>query len=230
MIKAVIFDVDGTLIDSVEDHAKAWVWAFARHGHNISLEELKGQIGKAADQLMPEYLTPEQMESYGKKLEEDRQMFFKDEYYQGLKAFPLVRDLFQRIIDSGKQIVLASSAKEDELEHYEELANVKDLIGKSTSADDAERSKPHPDIFHAALAKLDGVDADEVIVVGDTPWDAIASVKAGLPIIGLLCGGYDEEKLREAGCMAIYAHPADLLAQLDESPIMKSASPEKKGS
>ena len=109
----------------------------------------------------------------------------------------------------------------DELEHYEELANIKDLIGASTSADDAERSKPHPDIFHAALGKIDGIDAADVIVVGDTPWDAIASGKAGLPIIGFLCGGYDEEKLREAGCMAIYANPADLLAHLDESPIMK---------
>ena len=221
MIKAVIFDVDGTLIDSVEDHAKAWVWAFARHGHNISLEEMKSQIGKAADQLMPEYLSPEQVESYGEKLEEDRQMFFKDEYYHGLKAFPMVRELFEKIIDSGKKIVLASSAKGDELEHYEGLANVKDLIGASTSADDAERSKPHPDIFHAALSKLDGIDAADVIVVGDTPWDAIASGKAGLPIIGLLCGGYDDEKLREAGCMATYANPADLLAKLDESPIMK---------
>ena len=221
MIKAVIFDVDGTLIDSVDVHAKAWVWAFARHGHDISLEQMKGQIGKAADQLMPEYLTPEQLESYGKQLEDDRQMFFKDEYYHDLKAFPKVRELFERIVESGKKIVLASSAKGDELEHYEEIANIKDLIGASTSSDDAERSKPHPDIFHAAVSKLDGVDRSETIVVGDTPWDAIASGRAGLPVIGLLCGGYDEEALRKAGCIAVYVNPADLLAQLDESPIMK---------
>ena len=221
MIKAVIFDVDGTLIDSVEVHAKAWVWAFARHGHDIPLEKMQRQIGKAADQLMPEFLTSEQIASYGKKLEDDRQMFFKDEYYQHLKAFPLVRDLFERIIDAGKKIVLASSAKKDEIEHYEELANVKDLIGASTSADDAERSKPHPDIFQAALEKLDGIDPADVIVVGDTPWDAIASTKAGLAVVGLLCGGYDEESLREAGCMATYANPADLLAHLDDSPLMR---------
>ena len=219
MIKAVIFDVDGTLIDSVEVHAKAWVWAFARHGHDIPLDELKGQIGKGADQLMPEYLSPEQMEKYGKKLEEDRQMFFKEEYYTHLKAFPMVRELFERIIADGKKIVLASSAKADELEHYEQLANIQDLIGASTSADDAEKSKPHPDIFHAALEKLEGIGPDEAIVVGDTPWDAIAAGKAGLKTVGLLCGDVAEEKLREAGCVAIYANPGDLLAHYDQSPL-----------
>lgn len=219
MIKAVIFDVDGTLIDSVEDHAKAWVWAFARHGHDIPLADLKAQIGKGADQLMPEYLTPEQLEKYGKQLEQDRQMFFKDEYYHHLKPFPHVRELFERILADGKKIVLASSAKEDELKHYEELANVQDLIGASTSADDAEKSKPHPDIFHAAMQKLEGIEPAEAIVVGDTPWDAIAAGKAGLKTIGLLCGGFNEDKLREAGCVAIYANPSDLLAHIDDSPL-----------
>ena len=219
MIKAVIFDVDGTLIDSVDVHAKAWVWAFARHGHDIPFEQLRSQIGKGADQLMPEFLTPEQIESYGKQLEDDRQMFFKDEYYHHLKAFPMVRELFERIVADGKKIVLASSAKSDELEHYEELANVKDLIGASTSADDAEKSKPHPDIFHAAMDKLDGIEADEAIVVGDTPWDAQAAAKAGLKTIGLLCGGFAEDVLKEAGCVAIYATPADLLDRIDQSPL-----------
>ena len=219
MIKAVIFDVDGTLIDSVEDHAKAWVWAFARHGHDVPLDEMKGQIGKGADQLMPEYLSPEQLEKYGKQLEEDRQMFFKDEYYHNLRPFPMVRELFERIIADGKKIVLASSAKKDELEHYEELTNIQDLIGASTSADDAEKSKPHPDIFHAAISKIDGVEPDEMIVVGDTPWDALAAGKAGLKTVGVLCGGFSKEQLKEAGCVAIYETPADLLARYDESPL-----------
>ena len=219
MIKAVIFDVDGTLIDSVEVHAKAWVWAFARHGHDIPLEDLKGQIGKGADQLMPEYLSPEQMERYSKQLEEDRQMFFKQEYYQHLKPFPDVRELFERIKADGKEIVLASSAKEDELKHYEELANVQDLIAASTSSDDAEKSKPHPDIFHAAMEKLKGIGPDEAIVVGDTNWDVEAAGKAGLKTIGLLCGGFKEETLKGAGAVAIYRDPADLLAHYDESPL-----------
>lgn len=219
MIKAVIFDVDGTLIDSVEDHAKAWVWAFARHGHDIPLADMKSQIGKGADQLMPEYLTPEQLEKYGKQLEDDRQMFFKDEYYHHLKAFPMVRELFERIIADGKKIVLASSAKKDELEHYEELTNIKDLIGASTSADDAEKSKPYPDIFHAAMDKLEGIERDEVIVVGDTPWDAEAAGKAGLRTVGVLCGGFSAESLKEAGCVAIYHTPSDLLDRYDESPL-----------
>ena len=221
MIKAVIFDVDGTLIDSVDVHAKAWAWAFARHGHDVSFEDVRGQIGKGADQLMPEFMSAEQIASYGKKLEDDRQMFFKDEYYHHLTAFPMVRELFERLVADGKKIVLASSAKADELEHYEELANVKDLIGASTSSDDAEKSKPHPDIFHAAMDKLAGIERDEVMVVGDTPWDAEAAAKAGLKTIGLLCGGFDEEQLQAAGCIAIYANPAALLAKIDESPLAR---------
>ena len=219
MIKAVIFDVDGTLIDSVDVHAKAWLWAFARHGHDIPFDDLRGQIGKGADQLMPEYLSPEEMERDGKKLEEDRQMFFKQEYYPHLKPFPMVRELFERIIADGKKIVLASSAKADELEHYEEIANVQDLIGASTSSDDAEKSKPHPDIFHAAMNKLKGIEPDEMIVVGDTPWDAEAAGKAGLKTVGFLCGGFEAEKLKAAGCVAIFDGPSDLLTRYDESPL-----------
>ena len=93
------------------------------------------------------------------------------------------------------------------------------MIGASTSADDAEKSKPHPDIFHAAMDKLAGIERDEVIVVGDTPWDAEAAGKAGLKTVGVLCGGFTEESLREAGCVAIYHTPSDLLEHYDKSPL-----------
>ncbi len=146
-------------------------------------------------------------------------MFFKDEYLPHVHAFPMVRELFERIKADGKKIVLASSAKDDELEKYEQIAQIDDLIQESTSSDDAEKSKPHPDIFHAALGRLGDVDPSKVIVIGDTPWDALAASKAGMKTIGLLCGGFAEVDLRDADCVAIFASPADLLARYDESPL-----------
>ena len=221
MIEAVIFDVDGTLINSVDQHAKAWLWAFARHGHDIPLEDIRAQIGKGGDQLMPVFLTPEEIEHYGETLSEERDTFFKDEYLPHLHAFPMVRELFERIKADGKRIVLASSAKPDELERYEEIAGITDLIGHSTSSGDAEKSKPHPDIFEAALAKLGDLDPSRAIVVGDTPWDAEAAAKAGLKTIGLLCGGTPKDELKAAGCVAIFTNPAELLLRYDESPLGK---------
>jgi HAD superfamily hydrolase (TIGR01509 family) len=223
MIEAVIFDVDGTLIDSVDYHARSWLWAFARHGHDIPFEEIRAQIGKGGDQLMPVFLPPEELEHIGKALSEERDTFFKDEYLSLVRAFPMVRELFERIKADGKRIVLASSAREDELKSYERIAKIDDLIDEATSSADAEKSKPYPDIFQAALARLGKIDPSRAIVIGDTPWDAEAAGKAGLKTIGVLCGGFPEVDLRDAGCLAIYSSPADLLARYDQSPLATGA-------
>ena len=223
MIEAVIFDVDGTLINSVDMHAKAWLWVFARHGHNIPLDDIRAQIGKGGDQLMPVFLTAEEIERIGETLQEERGVFFKDEYLPHVHAFPMVRELFERIKADGMRIALASSAKPDELERYEQIAEIADLVEHKTSSGDAEKSKPHPDIFLAALAKLGDIDPARAIVVGDTPWDAIAATKAGLKTIGVLCGGFAKLDLKDAGCVAIYTNPAELLMMYDESPLGKKA-------
>jgi HAD superfamily hydrolase (TIGR01509 family) len=222
MIEAVIFDIDGTLIDSVDYHARAWLWAFARHGHDIPFDEIRAQIGKGGDQLMPVFLTEEEIAHFGETLADERATFFKDEYLPHLHAFPMVRELFEKIKADGKKIVLASSANPDELERYVKIAGIEDLIEPSTSSGDAARSKPHPDIIQAALGKLGDPVPDNVIYVGDTPWDAIAAGNAGLKTIGVLCGGFAEIDLKAAGCVAIYTSPADLLARYDESPLGRS--------
>ncbi len=219
MIEAVIFDVDGTLIDSVDPHARAWLWVFARHGHDIPLEDLRRQIGKGGDQILSTFLSDDEIEHIGKTLEAERKDFFKVEYMPHLRAFSDVRELFERIIADGKKIVLASSAKGNELEEYKKIAGIDDLIHEETSSDDAEESKPEPDIFQAALGKLGDLDPSKAIVVGDSTWDAIAAGKAGIKSIGVLCGGFPAEELKDAGCIAIYANPADLLARYDESPL-----------
>lgn len=211
MIEAFIFDIDGTLIDSNDFHAEAWQKAFAKYGKEISFEKIRPQIGKGADTLLPEFLSEEEIEEFGDEIADARGEIFKKEYLHLVKPFPKVRELFQRIKDDGKRIALASSANEDEVEAYKKIAGIEDLVEKSTSADDAEKSKPEPDIFQAAL-KLSGDPAPEtVLVIGDTPYDAEAATKAKLKIVGVLCGGFSEQDLREKGCAEIYQDPSDLL-------------------
>jgi HAD superfamily hydrolase (TIGR01509 family) len=219
LIEAVIFDIDGTLIDSVDLHAAAWQAAFRYFGHEIPFERIRAQIGKGGDKLMPALLPQEEVAQRGQEIEQDRLDLFRREYLPRVKAFPRVRELFQRIKADGKRIALASSAKKPELADYQRVAGIEDLVDAETSSDDAEQSKPEPDIFHAVLDRLGGIDPRAVIVVGDTPYDAEAAAKAGLRTIGLLCGGWPEEKLRAANCLAIYRDPADLLRQYDHSPL-----------
>lgn len=211
MIEAFIFDVDGTLIDSNDFHAEAWEKAFAKYGEEISFEKIRPQIGKGADTLLPEFLTEAEIEEFGDDLAELRGEIFKKEYLERIEPFPKVRELFERIKDDGKRIVLASSANEDEVAAYAKIADVEDLIEKSTSADDAEKSKPAPDIFQAALEMLGNPAPETVLVIGDTPYDAEAATRAKLKIVGVLCGDFPEKDLREKGCIKIYRDPADLL-------------------
>ncbi len=215
----MIFDVDGTLVDSVDLHACAWRDAFNDFGHEIPLEKIRGQIGKGSDQLLPVFLSPAEIKASGPALEKRHTTVLHERYLDKIEAFPDVRALFQRILADGKRIVLASSAKGDELQHYKKLTNIDDLLDAETSSDDADKSKPHPDIFAAAVAKLNGIKSDAVVVIGDTPYDAEAAARAGLRTIGVLCGGWPEDKLKDAGCFAVYRDPADLLARYDSSPL-----------
>lgn len=221
MINAVIFDIDGTLVDSVDLHAEAWRLAFKKFGKTISFGDVRRQIGKGADQLLPVFWSAEELTKFGKELEEYRSELFKKEYLPHVKAFPKVRQLFERIRQDRKLIALASSAKADELNTYKKVARIDDLIKAETSSDDAEKSKPCPDIFEAALEELGSLAPQRAIVVGDTPYDAEAAGKAKVRAIGLMCGGWSERDLRRAGCIAIYPDVAGLLAHYEDSPIRK---------
>lgn len=221
MIKAVIFDIDGTLVDSVDLHAQAWQETFKHFGRDLPYEEVRHQIGKGGDQLMPVFFSKEELDQKGCEMEEYRSRLFKNKYLPRVRAFPKVRDLFERVRADGLKIALASSAKEEELKEYKRIANIEDLVEEETSADDADKSKPHPDIFEAALERLVDTKAEEAVVVGDTPYDAEAAGKIGIRTIGVLCGGFPESELRAAGCIEIHDGPADLLAHYDESIIDK---------
>ena len=217
--QAAIFDIDGTLLDTVDFHAEAWRQAFLLYGHDIPFDQIRSQIGKGGDQLMPVFLSKEEIERDGKQMEFKRGKIFKKEFLPQVKPFPGVRPLFERIKKDGLKLSLASSASESEVKHYAELLGIEDLIHSSTSTDDAAHSKPEPDIFEAAVKKLSGVPTGTCLVIGDTPYDAEAAAKLGIKIIGVLCGGFQEADLRKAGAHAIYQGPADLLARYDESPF-----------
>jgi beta-phosphoglucomutase-like phosphatase (HAD superfamily) len=149
--KAVLFDVDGTLIDTVDLHAQAWVEALRHFNVETTFEDMRLQIGKGGDQLLQGLLPPGRIEDEADKIQSFRSELFKRNYLPQARAFPGVRELFEQIRSRGQRIVLASSGKAEEVEAYKEIAGIADLIDDATSSDDAERSKPFPDIFQAAL-------------------------------------------------------------------------------
>lgn len=219
MPKAVIFDVDGTLIDSNDLHAASWVEAFRHFGIETAYAEVRAQMGKGGDQLMPVFLDPDLLREGGEEISTFRSELFKRDYLPRARAFPGVRSLFQCIKEAGQTVVLASSGKKEEVDHHVKAAEIGDLVDAVTTADDAECSKPEPDIFAAALERIAPLNADQALVVGDSPFDAEAAAKIGLSTTGLLCGGFTEEVLRTAGCLAIYRDPADLHECCQQSPL-----------
>ncbi len=220
-MKAAIFDVDGTLVDSVDLHAKAWQKAFAHFGHDVPLDRIRSQIGKGGDQLMPVFLSEKELKSEEKDLEKYRGKLFREEYLPKVKGFPQVRELFQRLLDDGWKLGLASSAKGKDLESYKRIAHIGDLLDAETSSDDAEKSKPYPDIFQAAMKRLGEIAAKDCIVVGDSPYDAQAAAKAGIRSVGFLCGGFPDSDLRKSGYEVLYAGAAELLANYEQSVFHK---------
>lgn len=220
MIEAVIFDVDGTLLDSNDLHALAWVDAFEKFGKSVTFDAVRGQIGKGGDQLLPVFLTEDEREKFGKECEEYRSRLFKEKYLPKVKPFDQVRDLFERLTRDGKKLALATSASGEELESYKKLLGISDLLDAETSKADAEKSKPHPDIFAAAMERLGNPDPSAVLVVGDTPYDVIAAKKLNLETICVLCGGFPEADLLEAGAAYLYEDVDDILSKYDSSPFV----------
>ena len=221
MVEAILCDIDGTLVDSNHLHAKAWQDAFAGMGIEVGFEDALCQIGKGGDQLMPVFVPDWRLAAVEKPLETYRKFIFQTDYLKEVKPFPRVREFLLHLKERDIRLSLASSASKEDLEVYKKIAHMDDLIEESSSSDDAERSKPHGDIFAATLKKL-GVSADRAIALGDTPYDAQAAGKCGLRTIGVTCGGWSEADLRQAGCVAVYRDVADLLDHFDSSPLAES--------
>ena len=211
MIKAIIFDLDGTLVDSVDYHAQAWVKAFKEYGYDIPFEKVRQEIGKDSKFLIEDLLPAEEAQKHKSDLADYHDKYYQDNFLEKVQPFPQVKELFEAIKKDGIKTILASSAKKEMVEHYKKLLDIKDLVDGATSTDDVDKSKPEPQIFQSALEKLGDLSTEEVIAVGDSPYDAIAAAKISLRTIGVLAGGFERETLTQAGCVAIYQDPADLL-------------------
>ena len=216
--QAVFFDIDGTLVDSNGLHVAAWVEAFGEHGHDVAPEVVAAQIGKGADNLVPALITGADART-AKRLGDRHGAIFKDRYLEQVRPFPQARALVDRVHGSGRKVVLASSASQAELDHYVRLLDLKSLVDADTTVDDVAHSKPAPDIFVAALGKVASVEAGQVVVIGDTPYDMDPARYCGMVPVAVGSGGFNDEALRAAGAVAIHDDVAALLAVFDGSPL-----------
>jgi len=219
MVEAILSDIDGTLVESNWLHAAAWRDAFAVIDISLDVETVRRQIGKGGDQLIPVFVPWWKLPMIEESLKTYRSYLFHQDYFSKVRPFPKVRELFLRLKQSEIRTALASSSAKKDLDTYMRIANIADLIEETTSADDTERSKPHPDIFSATLAKLNAKPA-KVLALGDTPYDAESAGKAGVRTIGVTTGGWSRQELLNAGCIEVYKDVAELLERFDQSAIM----------
>jgi HAD superfamily hydrolase (TIGR01509 family) len=219
-IQAVLFDIDGTLVDSNDLHVLAWEEAFAGIGARFDRQAIHDQIGKGTDMLVPTLL-PDADEHTQEALGKAQGDVFKTKYLDRVKPFPGAHDLLARVHAAGQIVVLASSASEAEVEHYLDLLDARHFVRATTSSDDVENTKPAPDIFASALKKIAPIAAGEAIVIGDTPYDVKAAARCGIAAIGVRSGKFLDATLTEAGAIALYDDAAALLADYEASPLRR---------
>jgi HAD superfamily hydrolase (TIGR01509 family) len=220
LLKGVIFDIDGTLVDSNDAHAQSWVDTFAEAGYGVPFDVVRPLIGMGADKLLPKTIGIKHSSEEGKKLIKRRSEIFRERYLPRLRPFKGSRDLVLRVRSDGLKAIVATSAKDEELEGLLKAAQVEDLMQERATASDAKRSKPDPDIVEAAIEES-GIPPEQLVMIGDTPYDVEAAAKAGIRAIAFRCGGWNDEKLR--GAVEIYDGPADLLAHYESSLIGREA-------
>ena len=219
-LEGVLLDVDGTLIDSNDAHAQSWSDALREFGRDIPAAQVRPLIGMGGDKLLPRFLGVAADSPQGEEFSERRGRIFREQYVPRLRPTRGAKELVLRLRHEGLALVIATSAQEEELEVMLRQVGLDDLIPQKTSADDAERSKPDPDIVRAALDKA-GVAADAALLLGDTPYDVAAASRASVGTVALLCGGWDADAL--SGAVAIYEDPADLVHHFTASPFASGA-------
>jgi HAD superfamily hydrolase (TIGR01509 family) len=220
LLKGVVFDVDGTLVDSNDAHAQSWVDTFAEAGYNVPFDVVRPLIGMGGDKLLPKVIDISHDSDEGKRLTKRRSEIFRERYLPHLKPLPGSRALVQRVRAEGLKAIVATSAKDEELKGLLKAAQVDDLMEEKATASDAKRSKPDPDIVEAAI-KESGLSAKQLVMIGDTPYDIEAASKAKLRTIAFRSGGWSDDGL--AGAAEIYGGPGDLLEHYDSSLLGREA-------
>ncbi len=196
-LKAVLFDIDGTLVDSNDAHVRCWIEAFAKFGKQFEREVVRHQIGKGGDLLVPDLLDAREMRRFGEKVKKHRTKLWKDAYMTQVKPFPGAHAALEALHARGVKLAFASSSNADEVEYYTQLLGAGELLEASTSKGDAKLSKPSPEIFRAALERT-GSDEAHTLVVGDTPYDILAAHRNALAIAAVRCGGFEDQVLGKA--------------------------------
>lgn len=207
-VRGVLLDIDGTLVDSNDAHARAWVEVLAERGVQVAREEARRLIGMGGDKVLPRLADIDAESPEGEAIGARRTEIFRERYLPKLQAFPAARELVAHMRSLGLTLVVATSAKREELAPLLAIAGITDLIDGATSSDDAARSKPDPDIVQGAVARS-GFEADELVMLGDTPYDVEAATRAGVRVVAFRCGGWNDRSL--VGAAAVYDGPADLL-------------------
>jgi HAD superfamily hydrolase (TIGR01509 family) len=216
-VRGVLFDVDGTLVDSNRAHAQAWHDAFEEVGlDGGDVERILTLIGMGSDKLLPAAVGIDKDSPEGQRLAKRHKAVFLERYLPKVKATPGAADLVRVLRDRGLELGVATSAEPDELRALLRKVDAEWLVDRAASSKDVKASKPEPDVVVVALERL-GLPRDEVVLIGDTPYDVEASRRAGIAVIALRCGGWSDDALQ--GADAIYQDPADLLAHLDSSPL-----------
>ncbi|HSP38432.1 MAG TPA: HAD family hydrolase [Frankiaceae bacterium] len=214
----VLFDIDGTLVDTNYFQAVSWFRAFSQSGYQVAMVDVQRHIGLGSSELIDE-LVPQRDKSRDDVLQAAHAEYYAG-FYGLMKPFACAQDLVRTIRDRGAEVVLATSASPNELQALRSALDVEDALATVTSAKDVQHAKPEPDILEAAL-KQTGTDPEHAIMIGDTVWDIKAAAKAGVRCIAVLTGGISRQALEEAGAVAIYDDAQDLLKNLDDSPIGK---------
>ena len=218
--KAVLFDIDGTLVDSNEQHVSAWIDAFRDAGYRFDRATIHQHIGKGGDMLVPSLL-PDASAKEVKDLGDSEGKAFKGRYREEVRPFPGALDLVKRAHGEGLIVTLASSASKDELGYWTDLIGIEAFVTAATSRDDVAHSKPAPDIFRAALDKIAPIQPWQAVVIGDTPYDLSAAAKNAIPSIAVRSGGFTDEVLQAHRPIAIYDDVAAILADYDRSPLAR---------
>lgn len=215
---AVLLDVDGTLVDSNDAHAHAWVETLAAHDIEVSFERARRMIGMGGDRLVEAVGGPARGTKENEKLGEERSERFRTSWLRHVKPLAGSRELVLRLRAEGYRYAIASAAKEDELTPLLEIANIVDLCRIKTTSSDVEESKPDPEIVEAAVAQLSAKHAGSVMI-GDTPYDVEAARGASVDVIGVTTGGWTRAEL--VGAVSVYEGPSDLLARWSTSPLAR---------
>jgi len=218
-LAGVLLDVDGTLIDSNHAHAQAWADTLAEFGRPTPVETIRPLIGMGGDKLLPKLLGVDAESDEGKRFAKRRAEIFRQQHVPRLRLTRGARQLLERFRHEGLRLTIATSAADGELDEMLRHVGLQELVDEKTSSADVEHSKPDPDVVRAALEKS-GLDADEVVMLGDTPYDVEAATRAGVEVVALRCGGWSDDAL--TGAIAIYDDPADLLAHWEESPFVSA--------